>query len=244
MANESDTETALQTTNVDYVVSAAKAVLGMVPFAGSLLAELAGNVIPNQRIDRLTKFAQELEARLSGIDQAHVRSQLNDENFTDLVEEGVRQAARSVSDEKRQYLAALLANGISTEAATYAESKHLLRLLGELSDIEVVWLRFYAEPFVIGEPSEFKERHKDILEPVMAFLASGQETLDKKALQDSYKEHLASLGLLQQRYETDHKTKQPVFDNFTGGPKVRGYDITRLGRLLLRHIDLSPEPGA
>lgn len=243
MANEPDTETALQTTATDYVASAAKAVLGMVPFAGSLLAELAGSVIPNQRIDRLAKFALELEAKLSGFDQAHVRAQLNDENFTDLLEEGVRQASRSVSDERRQYLAAILANGISFEAATYAESRHLLRILGEINDIEVVWLRFYAEPPTpVSKPSEYRKRHKAILESVTAFMGSGQETLDKKALQDSYKEHLAGLGLLKPRYKIDHKTKQPVFDNHTGSPEVQGYSITPLGRLLLRQIDLSPAP--
>ena len=50
--------------SIDYVTSAAKAILGAVPFAGSLLTELAGTVIPNQRIDRIAKFAAVLEYRL------------------------------------------------------------------------------------------------------------------------------------------------------------------------------------
>ena len=40
----------------DYVVTAAKAALGAVPLAGSLLAELAGSIIPNQRIERIVAF--------------------------------------------------------------------------------------------------------------------------------------------------------------------------------------------
>jgi hypothetical protein len=242
-STESTTLTSLQPASTDYVTSAAKAALGMVPFAGSLLAELAGCIIPNQRIDRLSKFAVELEGRLSRLDQTHVRAQLADEHFTDLMEEGVRQASRSVSDERRQYLAGLLANGISSEASSYAESKHLLRILGELNDIEVIWLRFYVEP-TFGGDAEFREKHRDVLDPVRAHLGSDPETLDKDALQKSYKEHLCSLGLLRHRYETDSKTKQPVFDNFTGGLKVRGYDITPLGRLLLRSIDLWSESRA
>lgn len=180
MSKESGNEIALQSASADYVASAAKAVLGMVPFAGSLLSELAGSIIPNQRIDRLAKFAVELEARLSRIDQAHVRAQLRDENFTDLMEEGMRQAARSVSDERRQYLAELLVNGISYEGVTYAESKHLLRLLGELNDIEVVWLWFYGKPRVMSEAEKIRERHKDILAPVMALMSSGQETRTRR----------------------------------------------------------------
>jgi hypothetical protein len=41
----------LAPSSVDYVVSVAKASLGVVPFVGSLLAEIAGTLIPNQRID-------------------------------------------------------------------------------------------------------------------------------------------------------------------------------------------------
>lgn len=58
---------------IDYVTTAAKGALGAVPFVGSLLAELAGNVIPNQRIDRITKFAVLLESRLSELEQATCR---------------------------------------------------------------------------------------------------------------------------------------------------------------------------
>jgi hypothetical protein len=45
---ESDISGSLANRGADYVTSAAKAVLGVVPFAGSLLAEVAGTIIPNQ----------------------------------------------------------------------------------------------------------------------------------------------------------------------------------------------------
>lgn len=44
---EKDKNVSLNSQAVDYVTSAAKAVLGTVPFAGSLLAEVAGTIIPN-----------------------------------------------------------------------------------------------------------------------------------------------------------------------------------------------------
>ena len=91
----------LQSNTSDYVTSAAKAALGTVPFIGSFLAELAGTVIPNQRIDRIVKFAQTLERRLSNLEEEFIRAQLSDEQFTDLLEEGLRQSARSLTDERR-----------------------------------------------------------------------------------------------------------------------------------------------
>lgn len=105
----------LQNSRADYVASAAKSALGMVPFAGSLLAEIAGNVIPNQRIDRIVKYAEALESRLSKIEQDAVKQNMSDENFTDLVEESLRQAARSLTDERRGYISSLVSNSISSD---------------------------------------------------------------------------------------------------------------------------------
>ncbi|MDT7848188.1 hypothetical protein Q9292_01095 [Methylophilus sp. VKM B-3414] len=230
----------VQNQSVDYVTSAAKAVLGMVPFAGSLLAELAGSIIPNQRIDRLSKFSIELEARLAKLDKDLLRARLSDENFTDLMEEGIRQAARSVSDERRQYLASLLANGVDDVTVSFIESKHLLRILGELNDIEVLWLRYYLTPSIGGDIS-FLEKHQEVLKPIFAGIGCDEATLDKQALQNSYMTHMIELGVLSPRYETDMKTNQPVFDLFSGRMKIRGYEITLLGKLLLRQISFKSD---
>ena len=82
MTNESESNLpSLKSETADYVSSSAKAVLGLVPFAGSLLAEIAGTIIPNQRIDRLCKFAEALEKRLEKMDEDFVRAQLTNENF-------------------------------------------------------------------------------------------------------------------------------------------------------------------
>lgn len=235
---EKDKNVSLNSQAVDYVTSAAKAVLGIVPFAGSLLAEVAGTIIPNQRIERIVKFAKNLEEKLSKLNQDFVRAQLTNKNFTDLLKEGLRQSARSLSDDRRGYLASVIANSILSEDVEFFESKHLLRILGEINDIEVIWLRFYLIP-TIGGDTEFREKHKEILKSVIATSGASQSILDKSALQDSYKEHLTQLGLLKYRYQTNTRTKQPEFDTFTGGMKVSGYVITLLGKLLLRQIGLS-----
>ena len=237
-SEETDKEVVIRNQRVDYVASAARAVLGMVPFAGSLLVELAGTIIPDQRIDRVAKFAAELEKRLVKLDQQFVRSKLTDENFTDLMEEGMRQAARSVSDERRQYLASLLVNGIAESDVSFIESKHLLRILGELNDIEVLWLRFYVVR-TIGGDVEFRQKHSSVFEPLRVYIGCDQATLDKKGLRDGYTRHLIELGLLEPQFERDMRTKQPIFDTFTGAMKVQGHQVTLLGKLLLRQISLT-----
>lgn len=66
---ESSIPESLQLSLSDYVASAAKSVLGVVPYAGSLLAEIAGTVIPNQRIERIVRFAADLEKRIIELEQ-------------------------------------------------------------------------------------------------------------------------------------------------------------------------------
>ncbi len=70
-------------------------------------------------------------------------------------------------------------------------------------------------------------------------MADPPNVVDKESLQNSYKDHLAQLGLLSPKYKTDMKTHLPVFNTNTGALELRGYDITQLGRLLLRQIGLS-----
>ncbi len=238
MTSPEESSNELSNKPVDYVTSAIKGTLGAVPFAGSLLAELAGTVIPNQRLDRIVKFAEILEAKISSLEQEFVRSQLTNENFSDLLEEGARQSARSLSNERREYIANLISNSLSQRDIEYVESKHLLRILGELNDIEIIWLRFYLEPTMSGD-EEFREKHAVILAPVIATMADPSSVVEKEALQDSYKEHLSQLGLLQPKYKMDRQTNQPEFNRTSGELEIRGYQITSLGRLLLKQIGLS-----
>jgi hypothetical protein len=225
----------LSTLTPDYVASAARAALGAVPFAGSLLAEIAGSIIPNQRIERIVDFAAQLESRLSEVERSAIRARLGDENFTDLMEEALRQVARSVSTDRRAYIAALIANGLTPEKVTFIESKHLLRILGETNDIEIIRLTSHLfDTFGSGE--DYWAKHREVLEPIRPPMSSSEFELDKATLQDSYDEHLARLGLLAARHNVDHRTNQLVVDKFTGELEVRGYQITGLGRLLLKQL--------
>ena len=227
--------------SVDYLLTAVRAAVGPIPVVGPLISELAGVVVPNQRIDRISKFVVELEQRVHNLEFRHeIVNQLKDEHFTDLLEEGIRQAARSLTDDRRRYIASLIANSLSLEQIEHAESRHLIRILDQISDVEVIWLRFYGVP-TIGGDEAFLEKHKTVFDPVIASLVSSQDVLDKKTLQESYQAHLCELGLLEREYRIDMKTKQPEFDTFSGKQREQGYEITHLGRLLLRAIDLGDE---
>ena len=227
----------------DSAVAAGRGVANLVPVVGPFLAEVIGSTIPHQRMDRVAKFAIELEGRLDSFGRNLMETQLSNEEFAVLLEEGLRQAAGSTSDERRSYIASLIVNGLTSEQTEYAESRHLLRILGEVNDIEVIWLRSHRV-MTFGGDETFREMHKEVLEPVFATLGSTPDELDKHALQESYKEHLAQLGLLEPTYRTDIKTRIPEFNSITGAMEVSGYRLTLLGELLLREIGLGKDEPA
>lgn len=215
----------------DYVASAAKALVGAVPFAGSLLVELAGTVIPNQRMDRMAQFARCLEDRLVRLEQDFVRSQLNDPGFTDLMEEGLNQAARAVSPERRAQIAELVSGSLGADEIAYAESKHLLRLLGELNDVEILRLDMYRH-VAWGRGKEYREKHEGVLTPAVATSASSEGERVKAVLQKSYDQHLERLGLLE------------VPEPNTPHIVPHGYRLTALGGLLCERVGLTADLGA
>jgi len=240
MATSNDSVDPLANSRIDNAAALARAVFGAAPVVGSALTELVSSVIPNQRVDRLARFARELETRLGALGEEVMRLKLRDESLTSLVEEAMRHVVRSTTQERIRYIAALVSNGINKEQISYAETEHLLRILGELNDVEVIWLRGYLNE-TIGSDKAFRELHKAVLEPVRAFIGSDRSVLDKAALQESYKQHLASLGLLAARYRPDRQLARSSVADPGKSLEIAGYRITSLGRLLLRSIDLSGE---
>ena len=241
MTEESNIPEEIKIQAMDYVAAGARSVLGAAPFVGSLLVELVGTVIPNQRIDRIAKFASALERRMSDLEKSKIKNEFSDEAFTELLEESLRQAARSHSDERREYLASLVANSLTDDEVTHSEHRHLLRILGDVSDVEIIWLRSFV-PFYASDPDAFRTTHASTLQRVSAHLGSPQWELDKHALQESYIAHLVGLGLLKRALKLD-RNKEPVVK---GGAKEFEYSspsLTSLGRMLLRLVNLMPENG-
>lgn len=222
----------------DFLAQLAKSGLGAIPLAGSLLSEVASSLIPNQRIDRIVKFAEKLEEKLTKLDESYIRTQLTNENFVDVLEEGIIQAAKSLSEERREYISAIIANGLSNKEVKFNETRHFLKLLGEINDVEVILLRFYLVP-TIGGDKKFRKKHETIIMGKPVTIGSPQIEKDKETIKLTYKEHLASINLLQREYESDIDTGERVIDNFTHAPKIKGYSITPMGKLLLKQMGFS-----
>jgi hypothetical protein len=200
----------------DVAATFAKGILGaVVPHIGGMLAEVVSTVIPNQKLDRLITFAKVLDDKVKYIEEDMLEVKMKSEEFTDLLEDGLIQASRALSDERRHHIASLLKNSLSKDELAHIEKKKLLSLLNELNDIEIVRLKYHSlRPL---DEDEFWERNKALLSEPSMFDGSPQEEIDKHALYKSYGLKLEQLGLLEGERTSD------------------------LGDLLLRYLDLKED---
>lgn len=215
-----------------------KGLAGNIPFIGSLVTEIINETIPNQRLDRIESTLKLLESKILESDKEKVKQRIVTPEYVDLMEDGFWQAARALSEERKDYIASLLKNGLTDDELKHIEYKRLMSILGELNDIEILILKSELIDQRQPEYKEFWEMHGHLLRlPALTSRNATQERVDKQAIHKTHKLHLTSLGLLKRRFKTLRKGDPPEFDQETGMIKATGYDITMLGKLLLRSID-------
>jgi hypothetical protein len=235
---QSDESSDLETRREDVAAAVVRGIVGAAPFVGPLLSEAITATIPNQKIDRVIAFAKELDDRVRYLEGDTVKLRMKDEEFTDLLEDGLIQASRAMSPERRSYIASLLVNSITNKQLSHIEEKKLLSLLGELNDAEILTLKFYS--LLPNEKREFAALHEDLFKPISRTFRSPQIDLDRGALHDSYRAKLIEVGLLDLDYKRVQKGEMPEFDERTGRIRANGYKLTSLGKLLLRSIEQQP----
>lgn len=241
--NQDSQNSELSTNRVDAVTSLAKGVLGAAPFVGPTLAEVVGHVIPNQRIDRIAEFVRLLDERVRGLEKDAVQTRMQAPPGVDLLEDAFTQAARATTQERLEHIANVVANGIESEVLNHAEAKRMLWLLGQLNDAEIILLRsrlaMTREDY--ERDADFQKQHTDLLALDATHMNSSEEEFEEAALRASYRQHLHDLGLIRQRFKKPKRGDFPEFDEKTGLMKASGSDVTRLGKMLLRYLNLIPE---
>ncbi|MFH4238091.1 hypothetical protein WAJ08_20465, partial [Acinetobacter baumannii] len=87
---------------LDHRVATYKAIAGLIPGFGSILSEVVGAIIPDQRMDRLVKYIKILDTKVQKINSDLLEIAKQNELAIDLIEEGFVQASRSLSNERRE----------------------------------------------------------------------------------------------------------------------------------------------
>lgn len=181
------------------------ATLGCIPGIGSLVSEIASNVIPDQRYNRLVEYLKILSSKIELLEEEKQNRIKNNVYCLDLVEEGFYQAARALSEERQEQIAEAVKNGIDDDNCEFTTSKHLLKLYSELDAEEVIWLKYYSYR-TSYEAAPFKEKHTELLVVEHAVNSDSFDVREKckrkEMLNESYKAHLERLNLIKKSYHT------------------------------------------
>jgi uncharacterized membrane-anchored protein YjiN (DUF445 family) len=157
-----------------------KSILGICPF-GSLVSEIVTNVIPNQRTERVVLFVEVLNEKFKYLEKEVVEQKIKTEEFTDLLQDGFIQASRTLTVKRLEYIASLLKNSLTDEELRHIEKKKLLSLLGELNDVEIIWLKKYSFDNTVEnmERQKFIEEHEGVLNPINLIGSEGRHNEDQ-----------------------------------------------------------------
>lgn len=200
----------------------------------------------------MTKTISLIDSRLTALstDVIDLRDRLrlkieNDQEFGDLFQEAMFQAARAVSEERLEYIASLLVSSIASGRLGHIREKHLLEILGEINDVQVLLLVYHSLDSTFSKDSpgyKFMEKHRDVLLMHPPSYGDPQEAIDRYATQQSFEDHLLRLGLMERVF---HEPGSRL-ERFRPGTNEREEwycSITALGRLLVRYIS-PPSLGA
>lgn len=229
----------LGTGGADRLAAIARSVSGALPVFGATIGEVLTAVIPHQRADRVLGFLVELDRRLQSVERETVDRRLGEPEGIDLLEDGVIQAARALTEERRDMLAAAVKNGIADDALGHLQKKKLLSIFERLNDVEVLILQSYLRENY--HDKEFQQKHLKALHGPRAYIGAPKGEIDQAAVHATYRQHLRDLGLLKPRFKPRKRGQLPEFDENTGSFKASGSELTRLGGLLLRFLDLTDQ---
>ena len=217
----------LQSNKTDNIASILSASLGAVPVAGSFLSELVTQVIPEQRMDRVVKFimmiAEELDKQK--IDIELLRNRCSDQyKYGAYVSKCFRYVSSEIYEEKIEYYKNLCITGIIGDEVNLIHNERILQILGNLDFYEIQYLRYYYFP-TMAKTEMMKDAISkigfDILFPLYTMGMN-----EEKIIEETYKQitlnNLVKAGLL-----------RVIKD---GGRNHKSYEITTLGRVLLKKI--------
>ncbi|MBU1000959.1 MAG: hypothetical protein KKE73_00365 [Proteobacteria bacterium] len=209
----------------DIIAIVAKGGLGAIPVIGPLAAEIVGRIIPNQRLDRLEDTLKRFRDNLDDEGLGMFKANMDNPEFIDLFEEAMLQAARALSDDRRENIARILKSGMTDEELNHMTKRRILEAFERTNDAEIILLQSGARK--LNEDNEFKKQHEILFHiPDQTITGRPLEPSEAEAATMSkvYLKNLITLGLI------SDSSFEPDF-----------IQLTSFGRQLLKYINNEPD---
>jgi len=221
---------------VDYLVSTLKAATGVIPCVGSILSEIIGITIPNQRIDRVEKYLKILSDKLEKNSFDFKAKIKENKNLLLLFEESIIYSAQTTSEKKYEWYSEFIISSIKENGVENIQQQRMLKILSELNENEVIILIFYSLNPTIGMKNKFIEEHSDIIIRGSNEMGLPAMKYVDNEFHDLYKKNLEQYGLIKRRPEVHRELNTIIIDKASGEIKQSIPQITMLGKLVVNFI--------
>lgn len=152
----------------DTLAFAGKAALSMVPVLGPLAAETLAHALESRQAQRQHEFNVAIARALtSAIEQLDETTTIEDivgsDDFIAAVTRAQRAAAETASQQKRQRLAAAVANGGSWAPFAATEREQFTRLVDEFDALHIWLLHYFTDPAGWLRARDLYQQHANIM---------------------------------------------------------------------------------
>ncbi|MCL2608326.1 MAG: hypothetical protein FWD94_00255 [Treponema sp.] len=193
----SEIKSILENNTSDNIASAIKLYSNIFPGLGSLLGEIICNYIPNQRLDRVTKYLSELNDTVE---------KLSDEIKTNkdkinLIETGLKVSANSTFNEKCEWIANIVLKGLCDDIEI-PTAESIINIVSQLNYEQIIvlyyYVKYYSKPWV--EKIEFTNKYKYLFD-FGHLISENRKEFDMLKNKEKYNfKILGNLGLLEIDY--------------------------------------------
>lgn len=175
-------------------------VVGAIPIIGPFVQLAVSELIPNQRLDRIESFLRLLAEKFS---EAELKAATTDPKRLDVLEEGITQATRSLSEERQRYIAELVVRGLKAELAEATRARHFMRILNQLDDAQIIILMsyLYESRDDKNKLTALRTRNPDVLQRRVSGPKTPSPEKQNYETRISMITHLAAFGLLKVRQQ-------------------------------------------
>jgi hypothetical protein len=119
-------------TTAESALDIAAAVSSLVPWIGGPVSVVLSGMSFSRKMERVKDVLTRMAQDIRDVEEEASRKYVHSEDFEELLEKTLRQAADERSEEKRRIYSAFLAGSIRSPGASYDEQLRILRTLEEL----------------------------------------------------------------------------------------------------------------
>lgn len=235
----------LEPNSTDKRAQAYKAVVGLLP-GGSVFSEYLINRIPEQRIERVIQFMEQLSER---IERVEALISLNDPRFVELFEDAFEQASRSHSTHRTGYLTRIILPNEPTSEVEWQVRRKLLQIIHELTDLDIeilighldfeslihVQRKYQSNPMIsLRQRETFSDQEMFAVESRSSYFELHVATLERLRLLSPVIRKPDFSSVRDREFSMATAWSESVDEN--GTPLIERHRVTQMGRLLIGAI--------